>query len=251
MCINSRRLASIADPGYLVYTVQPNDTWAWVQAQYSRRCLPWSITLDRIAAQNGIDDWTNYTLVTNTTLVIPCVSGIGATCGCAPSLPVCGANNINYQSFCDAQCNFALPITNGACTACQSACAGRMGTTPNPVSACTAGYKCPWPTWPPPLSYAQQVYTISPLCSYRAQTCLRVCAMYAVNFGSSTNSTCYNSCTACQRVPCSGPSEILPVGTAPCLTCPAGNSGDGCNPFGRACITDCSYWNSFWNPLNP
>lgn len=229
--------------------MQPNDTWSYIQAQYTSRCKTESVLVERIAAQNNISDWLSYTLTPNRTLVIPCTPTIGAGCGCVASLPVCGNTFVNYLSYCDARCNFATPVTNAACSTCQVACQGRYGRAPSPTSACTAGYVCPWPNWPPPSSDASAVYTTSPLCSYRQQTCTRACAMYNTVYGlASTDTGCYNDCYACSRVPCSGPSDTMSVGTLPCSTC----SVAGCTAFGKgSCVTVCSYWNSFWSPLNP
>jgi LysM repeat protein len=246
VCITSPNITFSSN--FYTYTVQVRDTLQLIQAQFINKCLPTSVAPPVIAQYNNISNWYTYNLTVGQTLIIPCVARVGASCGCAPSIPVCGADYNTYQSYCDATCNFAQPSTNGACSSCQSWCANNVGVTA-PSSVCGSNYVCPFPNYPPPTTAASQTFgnASHPVCSYAQQTCNNVCNAYSAAHGSGSYSACYTACNACNRISCGGPAQVVSPGSVYCPDC----SAQGCNPDGRVCITDCTWWNSQWSPYMP
>ncbi|CAI5523381.1 unnamed protein product [Closterium sp. Naga37s-1] len=151
VCINSPLLASLltaSSTSFSLYTVHPNDSLALISSRFIMRCTTSYVSPAAIAAANNIVE--TSPLVANTQLIIPCDVRVGILdCGCAQSLPVCGADYIMYPSYCDALCNYALPvIQDGVCTGCNAACTGRTGLAPAGGYGCTWS-TCPYPNWKP------------------------------------------------------------------------------------------------------
>ncbi|CAI5995011.1 unnamed protein product [Closterium sp. NIES-64] len=152
VCIDSPILTTMQrtpNVSYSIYTVRPGETLADISSIYVPRCTPTSISPVNIAAANFIVN-ASTPLVPGTHLIIPCIGRIGIVdCGCAASLQVCGADMVTYPSYCDALCNYAVPlISDVPCVGgCVSACFNRMGLAPLTGYGCTHAI-CPYPSWP-------------------------------------------------------------------------------------------------------
>ncbi|CAI7909779.1 unnamed protein product [Closterium sp. NIES-53] len=188
VCINSPLLASLltaSSTSFSLYTVQPNDSLALISSRFITRCTTSSVSPAAIAAANNILE--TSPLVANTQLIIPCDARVGILdCGCAQSLPVCGADYVTYPSYCDALCNYALPvIQDGVCTGCNAACTGRTGLAP------AAGYGCTWSTCP---------YPNWKCCAVEQTVCENVCRATRDTLGGTTTQmqsnydSCYSQC---------------------------------------------------------
>ncbi|CAI5994986.1 unnamed protein product [Closterium sp. NIES-64] len=151
VCIKSPVLLTLmvqTNTSFSLYTVQEGDTLALISSKFVTRCTSVSVSPVSIAAQNNILE--TSPLFVNQTLVIPCDSRVGILdCGCAESLPVCGADFVTYPSYCDAVCNYAMPVVqDGVCTGCNAACTNRAGVAPLAGYGCT-WTTCPYPAWKP------------------------------------------------------------------------------------------------------
>ncbi|CAI5502844.1 unnamed protein product, partial [Closterium sp. Naga37s-1] len=151
VCINSPLLASLLTASnttsFSLYTVQSGDSLALISSRFITRCTTSSISPAAIAAANNILE--TSPLVANTQLIIPCDARVGILdCGCAQSLPVCGADYVTYPSYCDAVCNYGVPVQSGVCSGCSAACTGRTGLAPAAGYGCTWS-ACPYPSWKP------------------------------------------------------------------------------------------------------
>ncbi|CAI7830012.1 unnamed protein product [Closterium sp. NIES-54] len=250
VCINSPLLASLltaSSTSFSLYTVQPNDSLALISSRFITRCTTSSVSPAAIAAANNILE--TSPLVANTQLIIPCDARVGILdCGCAQSLPVCGADYVTYPSYCDALCNYALPvIQDGVCTGCNAACTGRTGLAPAAGYGCTWS-TCPYPNWKPLDSDCTVLQGDTPgkCCAVEQTVCENVCRATRDTLGGTTTQmqsnydSCYSQCMCCARVPCS---------TSTCL---APSSSWSQSP--RKC-TYSSYkywWNCTWfPPSNP
>ncbi|CAI7800385.1 unnamed protein product [Closterium sp. NIES-54] len=202
-----------------------------------------SVSPASIAAENNILE--TAALVVGMNLIIPCDSRVGIIdCGCAISLPVCGADYVTYPSYCDAVCNYAVPLAqNDACVGCNAACFGRTGLAPLSGYGCTWSV-CPYPNWKPQDSDCSAMLGDAPgkCCDFQKTTCQNSCTDVKVSLGgTSTQQTtnynkCFAQCMCCSRLPC---------GTGSCA------APSSCwNESPRRCIY-ASYaysWNCTWFP---
>ncbi|CAI5956733.1 unnamed protein product [Closterium sp. NIES-65] len=211
VCINSPLLASLltaSSTSFSLYTVQPNDSLALISSRFITRCTSSSISPAAIAAANNILE--TSPLVANTQLIIPCDARVGILdCGCAQSLPVCGADYVTYPSYCDALCNYALPvIQDGVCSGCNAACTGRTGLAPAAGYGCTWS-TCPYPNWKPLDSDCTVLQGDLPgkCCAVEQTVCENVCRATRDTLGGTTTQmqanydSCYSQCMCCSRVP--------------------------------------------------
>ncbi|CAI7786775.1 unnamed protein product [Closterium sp. NIES-53] len=104
VCISSPILTTLvasSNTSYSLYKVKDGDTLALISSSFVNRCIPASVSPASIAAENNILE--TAALVVGMNLIIPCDSRVGIIdCGCAISLPVCGADYVTYPSYCDA-----------------------------------------------------------------------------------------------------------------------------------------------------
>ncbi|CAI5513478.1 unnamed protein product [Closterium sp. Naga37s-1] len=118
VCIDSPVLVTMrANPNvsYSLHTVRNGENLAIISSIYISRCTPASVSPEAIAAANNLPNNASAELETNSTIIIPCVGRAGVLdCGCATSVPVCGADYLTYPSYCDAVCNYAVPIRDSA-----------------------------------------------------------------------------------------------------------------------------------------
>ncbi|CAI5484272.1 unnamed protein product [Closterium sp. Yama58-4] len=163
VCIDSPILATMQrspNVSYSLYTVRPGETLADISSIYAPRCTPTSIAPVAIAAANFIVN-ASAPLVNGTQLIIPCIGRIGIVdCGCAASLQVCGADMVTYPSYCDALCNYAVPLI--------------------------ADSICPYPSWPfdAPSDCSIIVGNVTgPCCTYRRNACDQSCTDTAATLG--------------------------------------------------------------------
>ncbi|CAI5997198.1 unnamed protein product [Closterium sp. NIES-65] len=200
VCINSPLLASLlsaSSTSYSLYTVQPNDSLALISSRFITRCTTSSVSPASIAAANNILE--TSPLVANTQLIIPCDARVGILdCGCAQSLPVCGADYVTYPSYCDALCNYALPvIQDGVCSGCNAACTGRTGLAPAAGYGCTWS-TCPYPNWKPLDSDCTVLQGDLPgkCCAVEQTVCENVCRATRDTLGGTTTQmqANYDSC---------------------------------------------------------
>eukprot|EP00475_Leptophrys_vorax_P013958 TRINITY_DN2031_c0_g1_i2.p1 TRINITY_DN2031_c0_g1~~TRINITY_DN2031_c0_g1_i2.p1 ORF type:complete len:354 (-),score=-19.10 TRINITY_DN2031_c0_g1_i2:188-1249(-) len=220
VCVDSPQLASMRLPNttYYKYTVKAGDTLPIISAVYINRCTPNSVAPDSIAAQNNIANLT-APLTAGLSLLIPCVGRAGVLdCGCAPSLDVCGADYVTYPSYCDALCNFAMPVlAETPCAGCQLACAGRAGFAPRTGYGCTWGV-CPYPKWSPQSADCSAMVgdVVGKCCTFEQTTCDNVCTMTMQNMGGTAAqqtknyNDCYNQCMCCTRIPCQNTTCLAP-----------------------------------------
>ncbi|CAI5489273.1 unnamed protein product [Closterium sp. Naga37s-1] len=211
VCINSPLLASLltaSSTSFSLYTVQPNDSLALISSRFITRCTTSSVSPASIAAANNILE--TSPLIANTQLIIPCDARVGILdCGCAQSLPVCGADYVTYPSYCDALCNYALPvIQDGVCSGCNAACTGRTGLAPAAGYGCTWS-TCPYPNWKPLDSDCTVLQGDLPgkCCAVEQTVCENVCRATRDTLGGTTTQmqanydSCYSQCMCCSRVP--------------------------------------------------
>lgn len=187
----------------ITYKANAGDNFANVAAAYNYTCS--GITAASLASYNNLAVTTTFTA--GQVILVPCNRRAGLIdCGCAPSLIVCSLqDNRNYASFCDAQCNYALPVTTGSCATCAVNCIGRAGLVPTTwVSGCPS--ICPYPQWGPDVTDITAIVDAasSPRCTYVSTTCENVCNDVYVSTGYSTTAlnNCNSACLCCSRLPC-------------------------------------------------
>ncbi|CAI7830133.1 unnamed protein product [Closterium sp. NIES-53] len=151
VCIDAPLLTTMQrnpNANYSIYTVRAGDTLSNISSLYLPRCTALSVSPAAIAAQNFIADL-SAPLAVNTSLIIPCIGGIGMIdAGCAVSLPKCGSDFVIYPSYCDAAANYALPVYDDVSRCydpCSLACVNRMGLKPLNTTGCTQAI-CPYPS---------------------------------------------------------------------------------------------------------
>ncbi|GJP54058.1 hypothetical protein CLOM_g13174 [Closterium sp. NIES-68] len=223
VCIDSPILTTMQrapNVSYTIHTVRTDETLPLISSVYAPRCTSTSISPTSIAAANFIAN-ASAPLVAGTKLIIPCVGRIGIVdCGCAASLPVCGLDFVTYPSYCDAVCNYAVPLfTYDVCPSnCAAACFNRMGLAPLANLSCTQAI-CPYPTWPFPSASDCTIMlgnSTGPCCNYRMTACQNECNdAAAANGGTSTQKTeiynsCYSQCMCCSASACGGSSCKAP-----------------------------------------
>lgn len=228
------------------YVVQNGDSLDAISNIFASRCYASSITPYKIATFNRLGLYSPLQLYS--TILIPCNKRVGyIDCGCAPSIPVCGADYITYPSYCDAMCNYALPSTTGMCGICQSNCNARTGITPKASSVTTCSAICPYPTWQPNPNDVSLVVGSDPgkVCTYVSTTCDNVCQATKTTLGGTgaaqraNYNACYSQCLCCNRIPCAGPAC-----PAPLATCQA--QPERCVCSGSTCQWKCSWWNGYF-----
>ncbi|GJP54059.1 hypothetical protein CLOM_g13175 [Closterium sp. NIES-68] len=215
VCIDSPILTTMQrapNVSYTIHTVRTDETIADISSIYVPRCTSTSISPVAIAAANFIAN-ASAPLVAGTNLIIPCIGKIGAIdCGCATSLSVCGSDLVTYPSYCDALCNFAVPVVaDQPCAGgCVSACFNRMGLAPLAGYGCTYAI-CPYPTWPFPATSDCSIMmgnVTGPCCKYRDNACQQECTDTAATLGGTTTqrtnnyNSCYSQCMCCSGVSC-------------------------------------------------
>ncbi|GJP41215.1 hypothetical protein CLOM_g885 [Closterium sp. NIES-68] len=221
VCINSPLLASLlttSNTSYSLYTVLPGDSLALISSKFITRCTSSSVSPASIAAANNILE--TSALTANSTLIIPCDARVGILdCGCAASLPVCGADYVTYPSYCDALCNYALPvIQDGACSGCNAACTSRVGLAPTAGYGCTWS-TCPYPNWKPLDSDCTILQGDAPgkCCAVEQTVCENVCMATRDTLGGTSTQmqtnydSCYSQCMCCARVPCATSTCLAPT----------------------------------------
>ncbi|GJP43098.1 hypothetical protein CLOM_g2595 [Closterium sp. NIES-68] len=246
VCINSPLLATLltaSNTSYSLYTVQPGDSLALISSKFVTRCTASSVAPASIAAANNILE--TAPLTAGASLIIPCDTRVGILdCGCAASLPVCGADYVTYPSYCDALCNYALPvIQSDVCSGCNAACTGRTGLAPAAGYNCTLAV-CPYPLWQPLDSDCTvlQGDAAGRCCAVEQTVCDNVCTATKNTLGGTSTqmqtnyNSCYSQCMCCSRVPCAT------------STCSAPSSCWSASP--RKCIySNYKYtWNCTWFP---
>lgn len=245
VCIASSSATAAAADNTISYIVQAGDTLSSISASYSKACNATSSTVQNIADANGISPYSSLT--PGQTLLVPCARKPGLIdCGCAPSVLVCGADYNTYLSYCDALCNYAIPVVTGSCSACNLACSKRTGIAPNygvlsaPYPSCAS--VCPYSTWAPDPNDVSLVVgnQQGKSCLYVNETCTSACTDTKNTLGGTSSTqtanfnACYKNCYCCSRLPCCG------------VACPAPGGCTGCTCSGGSCTYTCSYWNSYF-----